>query len=76
MLPKLGLCPPVPDRNMETEFWVKEKKQFYCFARQRRPQQSNPSKLCPPLRGDNKGFHRFSLEDRVLDEGVCIIFPP
>ena len=24
MLPKLSLCPPVPNRNMETEFWVKE----------------------------------------------------
>ena len=24
--PKLGLCPPVPNRNSEIEFWVKEKK--------------------------------------------------
>ena len=26
LLPKLGLCPPVPNRNMETQFGVKEKK--------------------------------------------------
>ena len=24
-LPKLSLCAPVPNTNMETEFWVKEK---------------------------------------------------
>ena len=23
LLPKLGLCAPVPNRNTETEFWVK-----------------------------------------------------
>ena len=28
-----------------------EKEQLYCFARQRRPQQANASKLCPALRG-------------------------
>ena len=26
VLLKLGLCPLVPNRNAETEFWVKEKK--------------------------------------------------
>ena len=26
LLLKLGLCPTVPNRNVETEFWVKEKK--------------------------------------------------
>ena len=44
-----------------------EKEQFYCFARQRRTQQANASKLCPDLRGDSKGFYRFSSEDRVID---------
>ena len=41
---KHGLCPSVPSRNLETEFWVKEKKKLYCFARQRRPWQANTLK--------------------------------
>ena len=55
---------------------MKQKEQLYCFARHRRPQQANPSKLCPTLRGDRKGFYRFSSEDRVIDEGVYIILHP
>ena len=35
MLLKLGLCPLVPNRGVETEFWAKEKKKLYCFARQK-----------------------------------------
>ena len=41
LLSKLALCPPLPNKNEQTEFWVKEKKSFYCFARQRRLQQAN-----------------------------------
>ena len=26
LFPKLSLCPPLPNRNAETEFWVKEEK--------------------------------------------------
>ena len=26
VLPKLGLCPPMPNKNLEPEFWVKQKK--------------------------------------------------
>ena len=51
-------------------------KQLYCFARQRRVQKPSSSKLCPDLRGDNKGFYKLSSDDRVIDEGVYIIFPP
>ena len=28
-MPKLGLCPLVPNRNAETGFWVKEKKNSF-----------------------------------------------
>ena len=39
MLSKLGLCALMPNRNLETEFWVKEEKKkiAYCFARERKP---------------------------------------
>ena len=48
LLLKLGLCPPVPNRNAETEFWVKEEKSsVYCFARERRSQQANALKTVP-----------------------------
>ena len=26
MFPKLSLCPPVPNRNTEIQFWVKQKR--------------------------------------------------
>ena len=48
LFPKFGLCSPVPKRNMESEFGVKEEK-LYCFARQRGPQQGNALKTVPPL---------------------------
>ena len=34
-------------RQVKTEFWVKEKKIFYCFSRQRRPQHANALKTLP-----------------------------
>ena len=50
LLPKLCLCPPVLNRKMETEFWMKEEKNsFYCFGRQRRPQQAKALKTVPSL---------------------------
>ena len=35
VLPEFGLCSLVPNRNVETEFWVKEKKiaLFLCQAK-------------------------------------------
>ena len=57
LLPKLGLCPPLLKRNTETEFWVKEEKNsFYCFARQRRPQQASALKTAPPLEKNRREF--------------------
>ena len=52
LLLKLCLCPLLPNRNMETEFGMKEKKSFYCFARQRRPVQANALKIVPSLGKD------------------------
>lgn len=34
VLPKLKPCPPVPDRNVEMEFWVKEEKKNLLFLYQ------------------------------------------
>jgi len=32
----------VPNKNVEADFWVKEKKNgFYCFAKQSRPEQQS-----------------------------------
>ena len=44
LLLKLCLCAPALHRNSETEFGVKEKNSFYCFVRQRGPQQANALK--------------------------------
>ena len=56
VLPELGLCPPVLNRNMETEFWLKEKKNsFCCFARQKRPQQANVLKTVPSFGEELQG---------------------
>ena len=42
LLPKLSLCPLVPNRNMESVLDEGEKDSFYCFARQRRLLQLMP----------------------------------
>ena len=58
---------------------MKQKEQLYCFAKQRRPQKANASKLCPLLRGDSKGSYRFSLkENRAVDKdwGACVLLLP
>ena len=56
---------------------MKQKEELYCFiALPGEGGQDDASKLCPVLRGASEGFYRFSLEDRVLDYGVSIIFPP
>ena len=68
LLPKLGLCPLVPDRNVETEFWVKEKDSFYCFARQRRLRQANALKTVPFI-GKNCGeFYSKKEKNRFEDK--------
>ena len=54
-------------------FFEEERKHLYCFARQRRTQQASASELHPDLRGESKGFYRFSSEDRVIDQGVYIL---
>lgn len=50
-----------------------EKKSFYCFSRQRRPQQANALKDCLPLGETRKGPCRLGVEDKAADEdsGRC-----
>ena len=71
MLLKSGLCLPMPNRDVETEFGVKEKKNsFYCFARQRRPQQANALKTVPSIGKNCREFfskkekNRFSYKNQ------------
>ena len=49
---KSGLCALVPIKSRRQSL-EEEKEQLYCFARQRRTQQADASKLCPELRGDS-----------------------
>ena len=72
---KCGLYTPAPVESQGQSF-EEEKGQLYCFARQRRSQQANASKLCPVLRGHSKVFYRLGSEDRVIDKGVYIILNP
>ena len=53
---------------------LRKRKNSFCFARQRKTQQANASKLCPDLRGDSEGFYRFSSEDRLLIR--CLYYSP
>ena len=49
LLLKLGLCLPLLNRNTETEFWAKEKKDsFIALAGKGGHSRLMPSRLCPP----------------------------
>ena len=54
LLAKLSLSPLVPSRNSETVMGEGEKDSFYCFARQRKPQQANALKTVSSI-GKNCG---------------------
>ena len=50
LLLKLGLCPPMLNRNTEAEFWVKEEKiDFPAWPGKGGYSRRMPSRLCPPL---------------------------
>ena len=67
LLPKLGFCPLVLNRN--TEFWVKEEKSSpYCLARQRRPQQANALKTVPYIEKYCREFYSKKKKNRFLDK--------
>ena len=52
VLPKLGLCSLVLNKNVETVLGEVEKSSFYSFARQRGPHWANALKtVCPTLEG-------------------------
>ena len=70
---KCGLCTPTPIKSQRQRV-LRKRKNSFCFARQRKTQQANASKLCPVLRGDSEGFYRFSSEDRLLIR--CLYYSP
>ena len=74
MLPR-GVAENAPIKFRRQSF-EEEKEQLYRFARQRRTQRVNASKLHPDLRGDSKEVYRFSSEGRVIAEGVSVIVHP
>ena len=63
LLVKLGLCPLVPNRNSETEFKVKKKKSFHCFARRSRPWWANALRTMPSI-GKNYGGEFYSKKEK------------
>ena len=71
---KGGLCTLAPIKPQRQSLGMKQKEQLYCFAMQRRTQQANASKLCPVLRGNSKGFYRFSLETELLIKVSTLFF--
>ena len=68
VLLKLHLCLSLPNRNAEAEFWVKEKKIAYCFARQKGPQQANALKTVPPWERLGGGFIVWGVENWASDK--------
>ena len=64
VLLKLGLGPSVPNRNLETEFWVNEKKIALLFCQ---PEEGyiSPKDRTPLERGD---FLVLGVENRATDK--------
>ena len=68
LLPKVGLCPLVLNRNAEREFWEKEKKITYSFARQRSVTQENILKTLPHWERLGGGSMVWGVENRAIDK--------
>ena len=58
----LKLCPQVPNRDTEAEFWVKEKKIALLLCQAKEPQKANALKTVPPLREIKRWFYSFMRE--------------
>ena len=61
VLPKLKPCPPVPNRNVEIEFWVKEekKKSFIPLSDKGSYSRLMFERLSPLLRKSRKWIFNF-----------------
>ena len=68
LLLKLGLCRPVPNRNVEMELCKGERSGFYCFARQRRPQVVNALKTALLWERRGGGLMSFRVGNRATDK--------
>ena len=67
-----GLCTLAPVKSQRQNLWVKQKKQLYCFSRQRRPQQANDTKLCPVLKGASKAPTGLAQKTGLLEVPVMV----
>ena len=69
VLSEVSLCPLVPHRNTETEFWVKEKK-FVLLLCQAKEGHSRlmPQRLCPPLGEIREWVYSLGGENRATDK--------
>ena len=68
VLPKLCLCPLSLNRNVETEFGVKEKKMALLLSHQRGPQQANALKTVPALGKVGRWFYSLGVKNRAIDK--------
>ena len=71
LLPKLGLCSPVPNRNKETEFWVKKKRvAFIALPAKGAQVGSCPEGHVPHLGGGSKEFYSVqgAKRDQLVDK--------
>ena len=69
MLSKLGLSPPVLNRNLKTVFGVKEKKIALLLCPSKGgPQQANASKTVPPLGKIRRWFYSLGSGNTAIDK--------
>lgn len=71
---KCRLCTSAPMKSRRQSF-EKKKEQLYCFARQRRTQQADISRLCPDLRGDGKRFIGLAPKAGILIKVSVFLYP-
>ena len=72
MLPKLGLCLPVPNRNVETEFGVKKtKNSFIALPGNGGSQQANAPKPVPTLGEPGRQFYSLGVKNGAADTDQC-----
>lgn len=68
LLPKPGFCPPLPNRNVETEVWVKGKKTALLLCQAKGATVATALKTVPPLEGFKRWFYSLGVENRAADK--------
>ena len=65
---KPGLCTPAPIKSWRQSLGLSRENSFIALPGKGGHSRPMPSKLYPPLRGNKKGFHRFSSKNRAVDK--------